>query len=59
MEDRLKAALNVKSVKRTGRGGGGCINKGETYELDDGSLVFLKANPKDGVSGSSNSCLND
>lgn len=48
MESILKKALNTKVLKRTGRGGGGCINEGEAYLTDSGT-VFVKRNGKSQV----------
>ncbi|GAB6022736.1 hypothetical protein CHUAL_006831 [Chamberlinius hualienensis] len=45
MDEEIKAKLKTKLLKRTGRGGGGCINEGECYETDQGK-VFVKRNSK-------------
>jgi protein-ribulosamine 3-kinase len=45
METMLKSALNTSMLKRTGQSGGGCINQGEAYITDSGT-VFVKSNSK-------------
>lgn len=48
MENALKTALNTKTLTRTGHSGGGCINQGEAYITDHGT-VFVKSNKKSKV----------
>lgn len=45
LENLIKAALNTTTLKRTGQSGGGCINQGEAYITDTGT-VFVKSNSK-------------
>ncbi|CAH1405426.1 unnamed protein product [Nezara viridula] len=45
LENLIKAALNTSTLKRTGQSGGGCINQGEAYITDTGT-VFVKSNSK-------------
>ncbi|XP_075221080.1 ketosamine-3-kinase-like isoform X3 [Lycorma delicatula] len=45
MEEALKTALGTKTLNRTGHSGGGCINQGEAYITDNGT-VFVKRNKK-------------
>lgn len=45
MDEILKEALGTVTLKRTGKGGGGCINEGEAYLIDTGT-VFVKYNKK-------------
>lgn len=43
LEDELKDALQTKTLKKiSGKGGGGCINQGECYAVDDDKLIFVK-----------------
>lgn len=49
MESALKATLNTATLTRTGQSGGGCINQGEAYITDNGT-VFVKSNKKSKVS---------
>lgn len=49
MESALKASLNTTTLTRTGQSGGGCINQGEAYVIDNG-IVFVKSNKKSMVS---------
>lgn len=43
LADELKDKIGTRRlVKLPGLGGGGCINKGDTYEIDDGNKVFVK-----------------
>lgn len=49
MEALLKETLNTSTLKRTGQGGGGCINQGEAFITDSGT-VFVKSNGKSKVS---------
>lgn len=48
MESVLKAALKTSTLTRTGQSGGGCINQGEAYITDTGT-VFVKSNKKSKV----------
>ena len=43
-EDFLRSALSCKSVRSTGRGGGGCISRGQTFILDEKEYIFVKEN---------------
>ncbi|XP_049813906.1 fructosamine-3-kinase-like isoform X1 [Schistocerca nitens] len=45
MEAIIKDALNTVTFKAAGKGGGGCINEGEAYFTDTGT-VFVKQNRK-------------
>jgi fructosamine-3-kinase len=45
MDELLKEALGTVTLKKTGKGGGGCINEGEAYLIDTGT-VFVKYNKK-------------
>lgn len=46
--DELKDALRTKKLKKLdGKGGGGCINHGEAYEIDDEKIVFVKTCSKE------------
>jgi len=42
MEAVVKQTLNTETLKAFGRGGGGCINEGRSYVIDDGSKIFVK-----------------
>ena len=44
IEEILKKSLGYSVVKPTGHRGGGCINQGESYEVDGGKKVFVKQN---------------
>ena len=44
IEEILKKSLGYSVVKPTGHRGGGCINQGESYEVDGGKRVFVKQN---------------
>jgi hypothetical protein len=48
MDELLKEALGTVTLKKTGKGGGGCINEGEAYLIDTGT-VFVKYNKKSQV----------
>lgn len=48
MESVLKETLGTTTLKRTGQSGGGCINQGEAYITDNGT-VFVKSNKKSKV----------
>ncbi|XP_063226985.1 LOW QUALITY PROTEIN: ketosamine-3-kinase-like [Bacillus rossius redtenbacheri] len=45
MDDILKEALSTLTLIPTGKRGGGCINEGEAYLVDSGT-VFVKRNKK-------------
>ncbi|KAE8749584.1 hypothetical protein FOCC_FOCC003572 [Frankliniella occidentalis] len=45
MEALLKETLSTTTLKRTGQGGGGCINQGEAFITDTGTY-FVKSNGK-------------
>ncbi|XP_059484159.1 ketosamine-3-kinase-like isoform X2 [Neocloeon triangulifer] len=46
MEEKIKSALGFTKFQRArGGGGGGCINEGDAYETDQGT-VFVKRNSK-------------
>uniref|UniRef100_A0A0A9Z4E9 protein-ribulosamine 3-kinase n=1 Tax=Lygus hesperus TaxID=30085 RepID=A0A0A9Z4E9_LYGHE len=45
METLLKSALETSTLTRTGQSGGGCINQGEAYITDNGT-IFVKSNSK-------------
>lgn len=45
MDELLKEVLGTATLKKTGKGGGGCINEGEAYVIDTGT-VFVKYNKK-------------
>lgn len=56
IENKIKLALGTKlCTKHIGRGGGGCINSGECYEIDDKKLIFVKicskSNAKEIIAG--------
>ena len=44
IEELLRAALNCQSVRSTGRGGGGCISRGQAFIIDGKDHVFVKEN---------------
>ena len=48
MENYLKDSLGYTFVKRSGRGGGGCISQGEMYHTDQGR-IFVKENSRPGA----------
>lgn len=48
MEDILRRVLNTNKLVSTGYHGGGCINEGEAFETDTGT-VFVKHNKKEGA----------
>lgn len=42
-ENKIKLLLSTDvCAKVSGKGGGGCINSGECYEIDDSKLIFVK-----------------
>ena len=43
MEALLKKELPTTALKCLGRGGGGCISNGQSYEVDSGR-IFVKHN---------------
>lgn len=45
MDELLKEVLGTVTLKKTGKGSGGCINEGEAYLVDTGT-VFVKYNKK-------------
>jgi len=45
MDELLKEVLGTVTLKKTKKGGGGCINEGEAYLIDTGT-VFVKYNKK-------------
>ena len=47
MEKFLKERLGYEDVRRSGKGGGGCISEGELYHTDQGK-IFVKENSKPG-----------
>ena len=46
MENYLKEKLGYTFVKRSGKGGGGCISQGEMYHTDQGQ-IFVKENARE------------
>ena len=48
MENYLKEKLGYTFVRRSGKGGGGCISQGEMFHTDQGS-IFVKENSKEGA----------
>ncbi|KAG4073096.1 hypothetical protein HA402_009515 [Bradysia odoriphaga] len=43
IEAKIQLALGTKlCTKVIGKGGGGCINSGECYKIDDNKLIFVK-----------------
>jgi fructosamine-3-kinase len=48
MENILKEALGSVTLTPSGRRGGGCINQGEAFLVDSGT-VFVKSNSKKNV----------
>lgn len=60
IENQIKRLLNTKMCKKIpGKGGGGCINSGECYEIDNNQLIFVKicskSNAEEIISGEYNS----
>ena len=49
METVLKSTLGVSRARAIGRGGGGCISEGQTYDTDKGKF-FVKVNHQSEVS---------
>ncbi len=45
-EELLRSALGCQSVRSTGRGGGGCISRGQAFIIDGKDHVFVKENDK-------------
>ena len=56
MEECLRK-LGFENVKRTGRGGGGCISQGEVFSTDKGK-IFVKKNTKKGADVMFEVCIN-
>ncbi len=56
-EDFLRSALSCKSVRSTGRGGGGCINRGQAFIVDEKDHIFVKENDQAKVSLCRQICL--
>lgn len=48
MEEFLKQALKTNIFTKMGKGGGGCINQGEGYNIDSGQ-IFVKFNEQSGA----------
>lgn len=48
MDELLKEVLGTVTLKKTKKGVGGCINEGEAYLIDTGT-VFVKYNKKSQV----------
>lgn len=48
-EKAIKEAFNASSIKPFGVGGGGCINAGSGFLIDDNNHIFVKTNSKDGA----------
>ncbi|KAJ6649082.1 Fructosamine-3-kinase [Pseudolycoriella hygida] len=43
IESKIKLQLDTKICEKVpGKGGGGCINSGECYRIDDNKLIFVK-----------------
>jgi len=42
MEAVVKQTLSTATLKPFGGGGGGCINEGQSYVIDDGSKIYVK-----------------
>lgn len=43
IENKIKQTLNTEICKKiSGKGGGGCINSGDCYEIDNNELIFVK-----------------
>lgn len=60
IENKIKLALDTNICRKvSGKGGGGCINSGECYEIDDNKLIFVKvckkSNAEEIISGEFNS----
>lgn len=60
IENKIKNALNTNICKKIpGKGGGGCINSGDCYEIDNSELIFVKicskSNADEIISGEYNS----
>lgn len=49
MEEVIKKAMQTEKLICYGRGGGGCINEGQSYTIDDGSTIYVKYNKKNGA----------
>lgn len=60
IESKIKLTLDTKFCEKVpGKGGGGCINSGECYEIDGKKLIFVKicskSNADEIISGEFNS----
>ena len=44
MEHFLKTSLNLQNVQATNQFGGGCINQGQTFIVDDNNKIYVKQN---------------
>ena len=44
MEKFLKTSLNLRNVQATNQFGGGCINQGQTFIVDDNNKIYVKQN---------------
>ncbi|GFS20486.1 ketosamine-3-kinase [Elysia marginata] len=42
-EELIKQELGISKLRRTGKGGGGCINEGSAYDTENGT-IFVKFN---------------
>ena len=42
MEAVVKETLSTKTLKPFGGGGGGCINEGRSFLIDDGAKIYVK-----------------
>ena len=42
MDAAVKRRMNTETLTPFGRGGGGCINEGRSYVVDDGSKIYVK-----------------
>lgn len=47
--EAVKQAFNAESVKPFGEGGGGCINTGSGFLINNKTHIFVKTNSKDGA----------
>ena len=44
MDNFLKTSLNLQNVRATNQFGGGCINQGQTFIVDDNKKIYVKQN---------------
>ena len=44
MDNFLKTSLNLRNVQATNQFGGGCINQGQTFIVDDNKKIYVKQN---------------